>query len=79
MSKSKIYVQKFQILPVGENKSAKMKKWNRFSLFVRAPSTYLKHRSYFTSLITFRQRIIGSKRTERIILQHKDKLQLQTK
>ena len=79
MSKSKIYVQKFQVLPVGENKSAKMKKWNRFSLSVRAPSTYLKHRSYFTSLITFRQRIIGSKRTERIILQHKDKLQLQTK
>ena len=79
MSKSKIYVQKFQVLPVGENKSAKMKKWNRFSLSVRAPSTYLNHRSYFTSLITFRQRIIGSKRTERIILQHKDKLQLQTK
>ena len=27
-------------------KSAKMKKWNKFSLFVRAPSTCLKHRSY---------------------------------
>ena len=79
MSKSNIYVQKFQILPVGEKKPAKMKKWNRFNLFVRAPSAYLKHRSYFTSLITFRQRIISSKRTERIILQHKDKLQLQAK
>ena len=45
--------QKFQILAVGGKKSAKMKKWNKFSLFVRAPSTYLKHRAYFTSLITF--------------------------
>ena len=79
MSKSKIYVQKFQVLPVGENKSAKMKKWNRFSLSVRAPSTYLKHRSYFTSLITFRQIIMGSERAERITLQHKEKMQLQVK
>ena len=56
-----------------------MKKWNKFSLFVRTPSTYLKHRSYFTSLITFRQRIMGSERAERITLQHKEKLQLQVK
>ena len=71
--------QKFQILAVGGKKSAKMKKWNTFSLFVSAPSPYLNHRSYFTSLITFRQRIMGSAQTERIVLQHKGKLQLQVK
>ena len=71
--------QKFQILAVGGKKSAKIKKWNTFSLFVRAPSSYLKHRSYFTSIITFRQRIMGSAQTERIVLQHKGKLQLQVK
>ena len=71
--------QKFQILAVGGKKSKKMKKWNKFSLFVRRPSTHLKHRSYFTSLITFRQRIMGSERAERITLQHKEKLQLQVK
>ena len=71
--------QKFQILSVGGNRSAKMKKGKKFSLFVRATSTCVNHRSYFTSLITFRQLIIGSKRTERIILQHKDKQKLQAK
>ena len=71
--------QKFQILAVGGKKSAKIKKWNKFSLFVRAPSTNLKHRSYFTSLITFRQRIMGSEQTERKTLQHKNKLKLQVK
>ena len=70
--------QKFQILSVGGNRSAKMKKGKKFSLFVRATST-VNHKSYFTSLITFRQLIIGSKPTERIILQHKDKLKLQAK
>ena len=63
--------QKFQLLAVGGKKSAKMKKWNKFSLFVRAPSPYLKDRSYFTSLITFWQRIMGSAQTERIVLPQK--------
>ena len=71
--------QEFQILAVGGKKSAKMKKSNKFSVFVRTPSLYLKHRSYFTSLITSRQRIMGSAQIERIVLQDKDKLQLQVK